>query len=71
MKKVTKGSKNRLEKELGFRSFGKSLCVSPFFFSLFTRVFGERFEKCAVLKQIVLLQLLDEEHVAGRDSRGT
>ena len=34
MEKVTKGSKNRLEKELGFRSFGKSLCVSPFFFSL-------------------------------------
>ena len=59
MKKFTKGSKNRLEKELGFRSFGKSLCVSPFFFSLW------------VLKQIVLLQLLDEEHVAGRDSRGT
>ena len=25
MKKVTKGSKNRLEKELGFRSFGNSL----------------------------------------------
>ena len=58
MKKVTKGSKNRLKKELGFRSFEKVLCLSLFFLSL-------------VLKQIVLLQLLDEEHVAGRDSRGT
>ena len=28
MKKVTKGSKNRLEKELGFRSFGKCVTTS-------------------------------------------
>ena len=37
MKKVTKGSKNRLEKELGFRSFGKSLCVSLFSITMVRR----------------------------------